>query len=242
MKSAALILIPVLLLAGCSTTVKYEAKTEAGAAKPPSHPIYIYPETMKVPRPHEVIGTIRVGDTPLTVMGGSMEAVLETLRKNARQRGADAVQLTYVEAPGFDSPHYRAEARLVRFTNAWESVAIPDAGLTDYFRTNAPALDPIEGVWAGNDAARSRIAILKNSAKPGREFIALLLANRNPTWQKGDKKLELARGERPGVYRGSFYLDDYQEKRVVVTLRGPPENRFLVHIPGQPAALSFTKP
>jgi len=37
-------------------------------------------EDSPTPRGH---GTIRVSDTPLTVMGGSLEGVLEKLRKNA---------------------------------------------------------------------------------------------------------------------------------------------------------------
>jgi len=241
MKNSALILIPLLLLAGCTTTVKYESKTEAGPAKGEDYPIYVYSETMKIPRPHEVMGTIRVSDTPLTVMGGSLEGVLEKLRKNARQRGADALQLTDVEQPGFTSPNYRIEAKLIRFTNVWESVSMTEEELAAYFHTPNSSLDPIEGVWTGNDAAQSRIVIMKNSTRPGRDFIAVILANRNPTWRKGDKKLDIVRGERPGIYRGSFYLDDYQEKRVAITMRGSPENKFLVHIPGQTAPVSFNK-
>jgi len=81
---------------------------------------------------------------------------------------------------------------------------------------------------------------MKNSTRPGRDFIAVILANRNPTWRKGDKKLDIVRGERPGIYRGSFYLDDYQEKRVAITMRGRRE-QILVHIPGQTAPVSFNK-
>lgn len=239
MKNAAFVLMPLLLLAGC-TTVKYEPKAEAGPAKSPDQPVYVYSETMRIPRPYEVLGKIRVGDTPLTVTGGSLEGVLEKLRKNARQKGADALQLTSVEQPGFTSANYRVEANLLRFTDVWESVLIPDDELAAYFRTNASTLDPIEGVWAGNDPAQSRVVIMKNNAKPGREYIAFVVSTRNPTWRKGDKKLDIVRGERQGVYRGSYYMDDYQEKRVAITLRVA-ENRFLVHLPGSTAQVVFTK-
>lgn len=239
MKNAAFILMPLLLLGGC-TTVKYEPKAEAGPAKSPDQPIYVYSETMRIPRPYEVMGKIRVGDTPLTVVGGSLEGVLETLRKNARQKGADALQLTSVEQPGFTSANYRVEANFLRFTDIWESVSISEEELVAYFGTNTSPLDAIEGVWAGNDPAQSRIMIVKNNAKPGREFIAFVVSTRNPSWRKGDKKLDIVRGERQGVYRGSYYMDDYQEKRVAITLRVA-ENRFLVHLPGSTAQLVFTK-
>lgn len=239
MRNPVAILLPALLFAGC-TTVKYEPKATAGPAKPANYPVYVYAETTKIPRPHEVVGSMRVGDTPITMFGGTIEGVLETLRKHAREKGADALQLTSVQAPGFTSANYRANANFLRFTDVWESVAVSEEGLKAYFQTNAATLDPIEGVWTGNDPARSRIAIMRNSTKPGREFVAVVLGTMNPSWHPGDKKLDILRGERPGVYRGSFFLDDYQEKKVAITLRGPPENRFLVHLPEGPP-LAFRK-
>jgi hypothetical protein len=240
MKNPALLLVSILPLAGCTTTAKYESKSAAGPAKPADHPIYVYTETMKPPRPCEIIGSMRVGDTPLTVIGGSLESVLEKLRKNARQRGADALQIKSVDAPGFTSPNYRVEADFLRFTDVWESVSIPVEELAAYLQTNASTLDPIEGVWAGNDQAQSRVAVIKNNARPGREFVAFILSTRNPSWQKGDKKLDIVRGERQGIYRGSFYLDDYQEKKVAITLREL-EKKFVVLLPGGSPPVTFTK-
>ncbi|MCL4786650.1 MAG: hypothetical protein KJ070_07620 [Verrucomicrobia bacterium] len=240
MKHSLWILLAVLPLAGC-TTVKYEAKSTAGAAKPADYPIYVYSERMKIPRAFETLGSLRIGDTPLTVMGGSLEGVLKTLRQYARQKGADAVQLTSVEAPGFTSSNYRVEANLIRFTDVWESVRVSDAELAAYYANNAGSLDPIEGIWQGSDPTRSRVAVVKDSSKPGREFVAFVLGKRNPTWQRGDKLLELARGEREGVYRGNYYLDDYQVKRVAITLRGPPVNRFGFTLPNDTTPIVFAK-
>ena len=228
------------MLAGC-TTVKYEGKTDAGPAKPEGYPIYVYPEEVKVPRPFEVIGTMRVGDTPFTVIGGSLEGVMNTLRQKARQKGADALKLTSFKPPGFTSANYRADANFLRFTEAWESVSYSDDELRAYFRTNAQTLDPIEGIWLGSDAVQSRVVIMKNSARPGRDFIAFILSTSNPSWQRGDKKMDLARGERPGVYRGDYYLDDYQGKRVAFTFRGPPASRFILQWSEESAPVIFTR-
>ena len=241
MKKFALILFPVLLLAGCTTVAKYEPKSAAGPAKPAGYPIYVYTEQMKVPRPFEIIGTMRVSDTPFTVMGGSLEGVLEKLRQNAREKGADAVRLKSVKEPGFTSANYGAEADFLRFTDAWESVALREAELLAYFRTNRQTLDPIEGIWSANDPVQSRIAIVKNSSKPGRDFIAIILSTRNPTWQGGDRKIDIVRGERQGVYRGDYYFDDYQGKRVAFTLRGPPANRFVIQKTDESAPIIFTR-
>jgi hypothetical protein len=240
MKSPFLFLFPILLLAGC-TTVKYESKTAAGPAKPEDYPIYVYNEKAKIPRAFEVIGTMRVGDTPVTVIGGSLESVMKTLRQNARRKGADALQLTSVEPPGFTSANYRIEANFIRFTDAWESVPRSEEELVAYYQTNGPSLDPIESIWVGNDPTQSRIGVVKDNSKPGREFIALILETKNPSWQRGDKKLDLVRGERPGVYRGEYYFDNYESKKVAITLRGPPQNRFVIHLPNDTSTISFAR-
>ena len=241
MKNPTLILFPVLLLAGCTTVAKYEPKSAGGPAKPVGYPIYVYNEQTKVPRPFEIIGTMQVGDTPFTVMGGSLEGVLKKLQQNAREKGADAVKLKSVQEPGFTSANYGAEADFLRFTDTWESVALLDDELAAYFRDHGQSLDPIEGVWSGNDPARSRIAIVKNSSKPGRDFVAIILSTRNPTWQRGDRKMDIVRGERPGIYRGNYYLDDYQGKRVAFTLRGPPGYGFAIRMSEEDPPIIFVK-
>jgi hypothetical protein len=232
MKHLSICLFATLLLAGCTTTSKYVSKTDAGPAKPADYPIYVYTEDVIVPRPSEVIGTMHVGDTPFTVMGGSVESVLNKLINNARKKGADAVQITSIEKPGFVSPNHRVDANFLRFTDTWESIPRSEVELKHYFKTNAPKLDPIEGIWRASDLVQTRAAILKNNSKPGREFIAVLLEARNPTWKPGDKKADIRRGERPGVYRGGFYREDYQEKRIVIKLQLPSANQFALSVEG----------
>lgn len=241
LKKLALIVCLIWLLPGCSTVAKYEPKLAAGPAKPADYPIYIYPENIQVPRPCEIIGTMRVSDTFFTVVGGSLEAVVEKLSKNARQQGADAVKLTSIKAPGFSSPNFGAEANFLRFTNAWESVSVSEAELRAYCQTNGPNLDPIEGIWSGNDPAKSRIGIMKNKAKPRRDFIAFILSTENPTWHRGDKKMDLVRGERPGGYRGNYYLDDYQPALLAFIFPGPTAARFVIRPSDDANPISFVR-
>jgi len=241
MRNPALLLFPVLLFAGCTTVAKYEAKTAAAPAKPADYPIYIYTKEMDVPRPFEIIGTMRVGDTPFTVMGGSLEGVMKTLQQNARQKGADALQLTHVKSPSFTSANYNADANFLRFTDTWETVSLSEEELRAYFRANAQTLDPIEGIWTGTDPAQSRIGIMKNNSKRGRDFIALILNTQNPSWRSGDKKMDLARGERQGVYRGNYYFDDYQRKGVAFTLRGSPAVEFVIQMSDDSFPIIFSR-
>jgi len=240
MKHLAACVFAITLLPGCTTTTNYVSKSPAGPPKPEDYPIYVYTENVTVPRPFEVIGTMQVGETPFTVTGGSLESVVNKLMNRARQKGADAVQVTTVRKPGFFSPHHGADANFLRFTDTWESVSLSETELVNYFKTNAPKLDAIEGIWRANDQMQNRVAILKNNSKPGREFIAVILNTRNPSWKAGDKKGDLRRGERAGVYRGSYYRDDYQQKQVAVTLRLPAADRFTV-IVGEDEPVYFVR-
>ena len=220
------------LLAGCTTTTSYKSKTSAPPPKPDDYPIYVYTEDVIVPRPSEVIGTMHVGDTLFTVMGGSIESVMNKLMNNARKKGADALQITSIKKPTFLRPNHGADANFLRFTDSWESISPSEAELRNHFKTNAQTLDPIEGIWRASDRAQTRTAILKNNSRPGREFIAVLLEAKNPTWKPGDKKADIRRGERPGVYRGSFYREDYQEKKIVIRMQLPSANQFAVSLDG----------
>ena len=173
---------------------------------------------------------MRVGDTPFTVMGGSLESVVTKLMKNAREKGADAVQLTNLKKPDYWTPNHRADANFIRFTDTWESVSLPESELVNYFRTNAQKLDPIEGIWRATDQVQSRVAILKSTAKAGRDFLVVILNTKSLAWKSGDKKADLRRDVQRGVYRGVFYQDDYQTKKLAITMRAPETNRFTVII------------
>lgn len=237
-----LFLVPLAgLLAGCTTVTKYESKSEASVAKPADYPIYLYPKEVRVPRPYEVVGVMAIRDTLFTVFGGSFASEVAELRQRARKVGADAVQLTSVEQPDFMHAKYRIEANLIRFTDPWENLPLTEEEFAAYLRTQEEVLDPIEGVWSANDAMRSRVGIIRNQVRSGRDFVAFILNTQNPTWQRGDKKLELASGERPGVYRGVYYLDDYHRKGVAFSLMGARTNVFVLPMTEADQPVVFAK-
>jgi len=241
MKQSALVLLPLLLFAGCKTVVTYDAKLDAGPAKPEDHPIYVYTEKNDVPRSSEIIGHMHVGDTLLTTRGGSIAAEVKTLQENARQKGADAVKITSIETPDVSTANFRMDADFLRFTDKWESVGLSNEAVLAYFKNNAKTLDPIEGVWIASDPMQSRIGIMKSTSKAGRDFIAFVLDPKNPTWRNGDKKMDITLGERRGVYRIDFYLDDYTKKGAVITFAGAAADRFVVNMADDAGFLFFTR-
>jgi hypothetical protein len=208
----------MLMLTGCSTVVTYKSNTAAGPAKPVGYPILVYTENMTVPRSCEIIGTISIGDTRLTMFGGSIESEMGKVMKTAHEKGADAVQMKSIEKPGFSDANYRLAADLLRYTDTWETVAISQQGFANYLKTNQRNLDPIEGVWNGYGQIPHRIGIMRNSSKPGRDFIGFILNTENPTWHKGCKKIDIKRGIEPGTYILDYYLDNFSKRGTAVIL------------------------
>jgi hypothetical protein len=209
MKSLALLFFPVLLLAGCGTVVTYKSNAPAGTARPAGYPIPVYMEGMAVPRPFEVIGTVSVKNSGLTVAGGSVEDVTKDVMQRARQNGADAVQVTSIDKPDFENPNYRMTADLLRYRDAWETIAISENEFLAYLQRNKKSLDPIEGVWFAGGQYENRVGIMRNASKPGRDFVGFVLNGEQPSWRRGYKKIDIARGRQPGTYNLKYYRDDF---------------------------------
>lgn len=214
----ALSVLSLTLLTGCSTVTTYRSNMAAGPAKAVGYPILVFTEDMTVPRPCEVIGTISIHDTRLTMFGGSVESEMVKVMRTAREKGADAVQMKSVEKPDFSDTNYRLVADLLRYTDTWETIAISGEEFANYLKTNQRNLDPIEGVWDGYGQIPHRIGIMKDTSKPGRDFIGVIFNTENPTWHKGYKKIDIQRGSKPGTYIFDYYLDDFSKRETTVIL------------------------
>ena len=218
MKNLTLLFSFMLLLSGCTTTVTYKANTVAGPAKPVGYPIPVYTEDMNVPRPCEVIGTVSIHNSGLTIVGGSVETVMKSVMSRAREKGADAVHVTSIEKPDMVNPNYRMTADLLRYTDSWETIAISENEFLGYLKKNERTLDPIEGVWFNEDQPQYRIGIIKNTSKPGRNFVGFVLDTKITSWREGYKKIDIKRGARRGTYNFNFYLDDFSYVGTMIIL------------------------
>jgi len=233
-------LVPLIfLLAGCGTTITYTANLPAGPAKPPDYPIPVYNINMRLPRPCQLIGKLAIGDTQLTVFGGSMPGVMKTIMKTAHEKGADVVVLTSVKSPEFESAHYRMDANLLRYTDTWETNGMSENDFLAYLRQHQQTLDPIEGIWS--DGSPDRIGIVKNSSKPGRDFIAFMLKVELPSWQTGYKKMDIARVDRPGAYSLKYYRDDFGMEKTTILLDHNRAFSFLIVTDDKADEVTFTK-
>ncbi len=210
--------LSLLLLTGCSTVVTYKPNTAAGPAKPVGYPIPVYTENMTVPRHCEVMGTVFIGGNHFTMFGGSVESEMEKVMQTAWEKGADAVQMRSAEMPDFSNSNYRLVADLLRYTDTWETVVMSEQGFAAYLNANRQNLDPIEGVWDGYGQVPHRIGIMRDTSKPGLDFIGFILDTKNPTWRQGYKKIDIKRGVRPGSYVLDYYLDNFRRQETTVIL------------------------
>lgn len=234
-------MLAIVIGGGCTTVKRYEAALESGMAWDEDYPIYVYPKDTDVPREYEVVGTMSIRDTPFTIFGGSLEKELDTLRRQARRVGADAIRLISVEEPDFLHAKYRIDAAVIRFTDEWSHVDDDEEALLNYLERNRDSLDPIEGVWVSSDYVRSRVGILRSASEEGREFVGFILENENPSWKEGDIKFEIRRGNVPGTYRGDYYLDDYESQRVAFRLEGLHASLFVLPLREPEMPLLFTR-
>lgn len=207
-----------LFLTGCSTVVTYKSSLPVGPAKPVGYPIPVYTEQMTVPRPCNVIGTVCIGGGAFTMFGGSLESEMKKVMQNAWEKGADALQITSVEHPGFSRSSFRLTANLLRYADIWEQVPVSAAQFAAYLKTNSQHLDLIEGVWNGYDEVPLRIGIMRNTSKPGRHFVGFILNSGNPVWREGYKKIDIRRGPQPGSYIFDYYLDNFSKRETTVIL------------------------
>jgi hypothetical protein len=211
------LLLP-LLLTGCSTTVTYKANLDVGPAKPVGYPVPVYSENMTVPRPCVVIGIASIGGGQFTMFGSSVESEMKKLMQTAWEKGADAVQITSTEEPGFSRASPRMTANLLRYADTWERVSVSAAEFAAYLKTNQQHLDPVEGVWEGDEVAPITIGIMRNTTKPGRDFVGLILNSANPVWREGYKKIDIKVGPQPGSYILDYYLDNFSRRETTVIL------------------------
>jgi hypothetical protein len=222
MKNLTLFFSFMLLLSGCTTTVTYKANTVASPAKPAGYPIPVYTEDMNVPRPCEVIGTVSIHNSGLTIVGGSVEAVMKSVMSRAREKGADAVHVTSIEKPDMINPNYRMAADLLRYTDSWETIAIPENEFLGYLKQNERTLDPIEGIWSEVGQNQQQIGIMKNTSKPGRDFVAFILSTDCPSWHAGYKRVDLTHGKQRGTYNLTYYLDNFDRAGTTILLGNSP--------------------
>jgi len=217
-----------VMLSGCTSAI-YKSNAKAPPAKPLDYPIPIYTPEMKVPRPGELIGTVTIHGGKFTMFGGDAEHEYVKLMREAHKRGADVVKVTTVDKPGFTNPNYNITAQLLSYADHWETIPVTKFKFQAYLDAHGRDLDPIEGIWFVDKPFPYSIAIMRNGAKPGREFVGFILHHYSPVWPPGTKRLDIRRGLEPGSYILTCYLDDFASREIPLILGQ--KTAFRINIP-----------
>jgi hypothetical protein len=239
MKKIPALLFCAGLLAGCGTMNSYDAQAPAGHRTALNYPIPVYSPEMSPSRPCVVLGDLSISPTPITVLGGGIASEMKRVMEQAHARGADAVQIVAIQKPGFMSPDYSVQAKLLRYADVWETVALSENDLKAYLRKNQSALDPIEGIWS--DGLPHRLGIIRDASKPGRGYVAYTLTPDVASWQVGYKKMDILPGDPPGSYHMKYYADDFSRSVVIVTLEQNRRFRFILNSGDDAISIVFTK-
>ncbi|MEO6912936.1 MAG: SAM-dependent methyltransferase, partial [Candidatus Baltobacteraceae bacterium] len=85
--------------------------------------------------------------------------------------------------------------------------AVRRAQAEGYAAQMLPSISAEDGIW--DDGSPERIGIIKDSSKPGRDFIAFTLNPALASWHYGYKKMDIAYLNRPGAYSLRYYRDDF---------------------------------
>jgi hypothetical protein len=86
-----------------------------------------------------------------------------------------------------------------------------------------------------------RLGLIRDAARPGRDFVAFTLTPDTPTWVAGYKKMDIARGDAPGSYAIKYYKDDFSSSDLVVSLEENRRFRFILNSGDKAFTLTFTK-
>ena len=225
MKNFFAFLFLMLLLGGCTTTTTYtpsanqnSKQDSARESRPDDYPIPIYTENMTAPRPCNVIGKVKIDATRFTEFGGSLNSEMKKVLAKAHKVGADAVQIQSVKKPDYANTNYRLTANLLAYADDWEKISFTSAEFANYLKTHQAALDPIEGVWDARGMVPHHIGIVRDSSKPGREFVGFILGSENPAWSRGCKKMDIARGLQPNSYKLTYYLENFGKRETTIIL------------------------
>jgi len=219
MKALKYIFLTMLVVFSCapaatiSTTKKYPPL-------PKTERIFVFGLNDATPTGSENLGTIKIGDSGLSV-GCSFDNVVNLAREKARDVGGNAIKLLSVQEPDFGSTCYRISATILRLAkldkNNLRRIATTESDLLKYFDTNS-ALQSIEGIWTTTSTVTMKstgekrleqnnyeIAIIKRDFNNSRKYDAVIISSLIQEWNEvGLVKAEFSSTAYDNVYTVSW--------------------------------------
>lgn len=116
MKFISLFITLLLFTYGCTTMVStdikdYSHKSKVDKTSIDEIKVYFTNDFPNVP--HKIIGSVNIGDTGLTTIGGDLESVINDAVEKGYELGGDAILIKNVKEPDWISTIYRIEADII---------------------------------------------------------------------------------------------------------------------------------
>ncbi len=101
-----------LLTAACATQVDYVANSSGKSPRPDNCDIEVYLPGTSIARSYDIIGSVLIGDSGLTMSCGQATVIKQAKEKGC-QVGADAILLTEIKEPDWISTCYRIKGNML---------------------------------------------------------------------------------------------------------------------------------
>lgn len=235
LKKKLLFIIAVLYLQfSCAPTVQYQGERKSRTKLSTISDIIVFDQDGYIPSNANILGSVYIGDSGLSV-GCGFNEVIDIAKRKAIEEGGNAIQITEIKIPDFSSTCYRIRANIlvleeIKQPANWPYTKYTESDIKIFIDKNRSNLNPIEGIWNYNESGNwrnvateetgvipnhspYRLAIIRSDKQPNYDFVAIILESEYMHWKTGSLKAYFRKTAYDNIFEGRWYMSDYSENK-----------------------------